>query len=272
MTLPRAEIVAAHHSNRTPIEVMYYPAGEPYIKDIPADTDRLIVRPKSMDALMAALFLMDARKIKHLCLPYFPGARQDRINQEGDMLFTARSVARILNDLTVSVSILDPHSDVVPALLNDCRVYGAHHAIAADAYFLAPNYVGVIAPDAGSVRRATKVAELMQVKEVLQGWKHRDTDTGKITGFGLAPSQLVRTGQRPHYLVVDDICDGGGTFIGLAAEIERAGLTADLYVTHGIFSQGTRELLKHYEKIFTTDSIVGREGGTTVIEAVERME
>jgi ribose-phosphate pyrophosphokinase len=44
----------------------------------------------------------------------------------------------------------------------------------------------------------------------------------------------------PVKLIVDDICDGGATFIGIADAIHEKDPDADvrLYVTHGIFSKG----------------------------------
>ncbi len=56
-------------------------------------------------------------------------------------------------------------------------------------------------------------------------------------------------------VVVDDICDGGATFIALAQVIKVAqpDTTIDLYVTHGIFSKGVDELLKYYGTIYTSN-------------------
>lgn len=293
-TLPNAEIIAVvptvyassamgrgiggqmvtSANDFVPIEVGFYPGGEPYIKHVPDNLSALIVRPRSMNTFMAALFFIEASEERNypefdLILPYVPGARQDRLmSDDSDMLFTIKSVANVINRLINirSVKILDPHSDVTPALLDRCHVYGTDFIWGRDFYHSSFGYDGVIAPDLGAVRRAIKVAELMQVPEILQGWKKRDTDTGKLSGFGIQqPSR-----GNGHYLVVDDICDGGGTFLGLADEIDKFG-SADLYVTHGIFSRGTKDLLGRYKKIFTTDSIVGRESGTTIIETVERM-
>ena len=55
---------------------------------------------------------------------------------------------------------------------------------------------------------------------------------------------------------MDDICDGGGTFIGLASELmsKNAGAIY-LAVTHGIFSNGFDGLNRKFRGIFTTDSI-----------------
>jgi ribose-phosphate pyrophosphokinase len=56
--------------------------------------------------------------------------------------------------------------------------------------------------------------------------------------------------------VIDDLCDGGGTFIGIAQELRKAGITQPLYlyVSHGIFSKGLEVLFQHFDQIFTTNS------------------
>ena len=55
--------------------------------------------------------------------------------------------------------------------------------------------------------------------------------------------------------MVDDIFDGGRTFVELAKlilpmEPERL----ELYVTHGIFSKGYDEITQYYDRIYTTNS------------------
>jgi len=103
------------------------------------------------------------------------------------------------------------------------------------------------------------------------GWKKRDVSTGKISGFGCEP--LPKGIGR--VLVVDDICDGGGTFLGLfdAMNFGTGQVAADLYVTHGIFSQGTAALLSRYGTVYTTDSILGapRTSGVSVLPICERL-
>jgi ribose-phosphate pyrophosphokinase len=97
---------------------------------------------------------------------------------------------------------------------------------------------------------------------LLHGWKTRDVSTGTISGFGLEPCE-PRGSAR--VLVVDDICDGGGTFMGLGKVINDRLIKADLYVTHGIFSQGTLALAARYGTIICTDSIVAQREGVRVI-------
>lgn len=53
--------------------------------------------------------------------------------------------------------------------------------------------------------------------------------------------------------VVDDLVDGGFTFLSLAEMLKRTqpNITSlNLYVTHGLFSKGTEELKKFYDRIY----------------------
>lgn len=274
--LPDAEIIA-YNGAFIPIEVGHYPGGEPIIKDVPKGISALIVRPRGMDSLMAGLFLAEVmldRQSKRidLIIPYFPGARQDRLLSEGDKLLTVRSIGRIISDIDSieRVKVLDPHSSQVERYLWKHRIYSAAFVWGWDT----PEtpYAGVIAPDKGAIDRAIKVADYLDIDRILFGRKRRDPVTGKLTGFELEGGESIyKPGGPSRYLVVDDICDGGGTFLGLADELDRYSIKADLYVTHGIFSKGTEELLKRYGKIYCSDSIVGEKPGVQVIRTVERM-
>jgi hypothetical protein len=85
--------------------LIHQPLGIPY---------RVLLRPKSLASFMAAMFWIDALtertdNVPHLVLPFVPGARQDRLNDSGDYLFTAKSIARELNMRGFpSVTVLDP--------------------------------------------------------------------------------------------------------------------------------------------------------------------
>jgi ribose-phosphate pyrophosphokinase len=63
---------------------------------------------------------------------------------------------------------------------------------------------------------------------------------------------------RGRYIIVDDICDGGGTFNLLAHEFKadpQAGASKlELFVSHGIFSKGLSGIDPVIERVTTTDS------------------
>jgi ribose-phosphate pyrophosphokinase len=220
--------------------------------------------------LMGGLFFVDALRerdltSRELILPFVPGSRQDRLNDAGDFLFTAKSVAREINVRNFrSVTIFDPHSEVTPALIDRCHVMHAHECF--DFVTASPiRYTAIISPDAGAEKRAGMMARKLGLP-VLHGWKTRDVATGNITGFGLEPYTLAGP-----VLVVDDICDAGGTFIGLAQILKERGLEADLFVTHGLFTKGTEKLLEHYRHIFCTDSVVTDRPGIIVNNLATRL-
>lgn len=233
------------------------------------ECDTVTVQANSLQTLTTALFMVDAVNwrggwIKNLILPYLPGARQDRMNPTGDVLFTAWSVAQMINQRKFSnVVAIDPHSETMPRFIENFREYPLHRALD----FVPDVYTGVISPDKGATTRAENAALFLGVG-LFQGRKERDVATGQLTGF-----EVDSLTPGAHYLVVDDICDGGGTFLGLAEKIAEQGCTADLFVTHGIFSKGTTLLRKAFGKIYSTDSLgLGGIEGVKTIRIVEDME
>jgi ribose-phosphate pyrophosphokinase len=243
------------------VQVSAYPSGEPLIKGPIPDYPTMLVRTTSIAELMAALFLVDAQRarghiIDKLILPFVPGARQDRLNDDGDVLFTAKSVADMINARNFKrVVVVDPHSDVTTAVIHNCTTIPLYSFFIGR---LRGVYSGVIAPDAGACKRAEKVAKSLGVR-VYHAGKTRDIATGHITGFWVEPLP------PGHYLVVDDICDGGGTFVGLADQLAfQPQVTADLFVAHGLFTQGTDLLADKYTNVICTDSLLGDKPRVTI--------
>jgi ribose-phosphate pyrophosphokinase len=269
------EFVGSDNSSEPISFVQMYSDGTPMVKTLGWQriVDRahtMILRPSNMNQFVVAMFLVDAvesagGRIDSLILPYVPGARQDRSNPTGDVLFTAKSVAAMINQRDFSrVVVLDPHSPVITNEINDAVTYPLEEVMH---NFDSGQYDGVIAPDDGATVRGVVAAQALG-KPVYFGWKHRDVSNGKIIDFGV--QDLTPGG---HYIVVDDICDGGGTFIGLGEKIKEQGATADLFVSHGIFSKGTGELKKYYNQIYTTDSRqINERNKVTIIPVVKEME
>lgn len=266
------ELIYTDNSNSVwPIRLDAYPDTMPLVLfDTALDAPkRLLLRPRSIASFMAAMFYVDAlaergRPVPELILPSMPGARQDRFNSEGDYLFTAKSIAGEINARRFPcVTLLDPHSDVSAALVNRARVVHA-----ADCIVTPPGkYAAVVSPDAGAEKRAGAVARKLGVP-LIHAWKSRDVKTGAIDGFGMQ-KMLLPAGSL--LLVVDDICDAGGTFIGLAGLIEREGFKAHLWATHGLFTKGTAPLLEHYGHVYCADSAHGPREGIIEINVCEKL-
>lgn len=235
-----------------------FSGGEPHIRIIDEmDSEEhlmITTRIRSFNDMGPLLLAVDALRrmeCKHieLLIPYFPGARQDRLMMSGEPL-TVKVYADLINALNLDrVHILDPHSDVTPALLNRVRVITNHQLVEHITRDFKEFYL--ISPDGGALKRVYNLARHLGGCPVVEGTKHRNVMTGELSHFGINEDNL----EDKTCVVVDDICDGGGTFIGLAAELKRhnAG-SLILIVTHGIFSRGAEELNKVYDKIYCTDS------------------
>ncbi len=221
------------------------------LEDIVQSADTIVLQPRTLADLMAGLSVVDGARqldpnaITRLVLPYIPGARQDRANAAGDVGFMLQTVARLINSYGfMEVVVADPHSPKAGLLINNMVEFPLVNIYA----HLWKGYTGVISADKGGLERATLAAKVLD-KPLYQGAKVRDEATGKLTGFAVEPLE-----EGGHYLVVDDICDGGGTFLGLGEKIREQGAYADLFVTHGIFSKGTDELKKIYKNVYTTNT------------------
>jgi ribose-phosphate pyrophosphokinase len=238
---------------------------EGYIDLISEKTDTVVIKHNSLEEFVTGMFLIDtlleiSEGPLNLVLPYIPGARQDRINRTGDVLNTLKSVSRLLNERYFeNILVLDPHSKVAYKYIDVLVEYPLELV----AKRINKKYDGIISPDKGAIGRA-KIFDINNVG-VVEGSKVRDVSDGKLSGFN------IKVEQGKHYLIVDDICDGGGTFLGLNEKILEQGATADLYVSHGIFSKGTAELKKQFGKIYTTDSLHETPFDIDVINIVDDM-
>jgi len=203
-----------------------------------------------------------------LNIPYVLGARSDRKFESGSINYIKTVISPIINSQGYhKVRVLDPHSDVIEACINNVRVTSNVEFATSQIHSLVHNdgsgytsildKLSVVSPDAGSNKK------IKNVMKVVTSWNHgnkatlincdktRELSTGKITGFEVFSNQV----EGRHCVIVDDICDGGGTFIGLAAKLKELGAEkVYLVVTHGIFSKGIEPLLETIDGVFCTDS------------------
>lgn len=220
---------------------------------------RVLAHLPDSDAVMSLLLTTDALRRAYpgtpitLDLPYVPYARQDRVANEGESL-SAKVFCNLINAQGFDrVIVQDPHSDVVPALLDRVVIDDPLPALRRALKDIGER-VALVAPDAGARKRVMKLAKELEL-DVVFADKKRNTLDGKITGTEVQ-------GELPvcPLLVVDDICDGGRTFTELASALgskqESQGFSRPfyLYVTHGIFSKGLDPLLAGYAKVYTRNN------------------
>lgn len=196
---------------------------------------------RNSDDLMELLLLTDVVRregIKNVSLymPYIPYARQDRVCYPGESLSLKVFCDLINAQKYDKVTVWDAHSDVALALLNNVSHLKLSTILFNNSVWF--NDKVLISPDAGAMKKVGEAAKLLKA-EMVVAKKIRDPNTGEITGTDVDMAHLDRPRGR-KWLIVDDICDGGRTFIELAKRmnemVSHNGIY--LYVTHGIFSKG----------------------------------
>lgn len=252
-----------------------FSGGEPHIKIAPDfDANRKVTithRLNSFNDLGLLCVTVDALrrmdvKIIDLFIPYFPAARQDRVMIPGEPL-SVKVYADIINAMQLNkVFVFDAHSEVTPALLNNSTVIPNYTFIKEVLNRIGEN-VKLISPDGGALKKIYKVSEFLGGVEVVECSKSRDVKTGKLSGFKVYNDDL----QGMDCLIVDDICDGGGTFVGLAEELKKKN-AGKLYlaVSHGIFNKGF-EVLNCFDGIFTTNSFKDFEGESVQVIGLDQL-
>ena len=194
--------------------------------------------------------------VSHLDLPWLPWARQDRHMVSGDS-FALKVFASQLNTLKFDkVNVLDPHSDAAAAAIDNFVAIPQEVCLMQSASLsrlFQQNALMLVAPDAGSLKKIDAVARAAGGEQYAILSKKRDVASGSLTGFALLAGDV----RGRDLLIVDDLCDAGGTFIGSAQVLRDAGArSVSLYVTHGIFSKGVEHLFANgIDAIYTTTSL-----------------
>jgi ribose-phosphate pyrophosphokinase len=270
----------AFNTHKIPYKTFLFPSGELGVEVLEMDESFLMIsaghstafpRQVSIYAelvtvqdIFTFLLVMNVLKNRYkrefiLNLPYIPFARQDR-HTTPNTPFSLKVFADLINALDFKeVYLTTPHSNVAGLLIKNSVVMDVEDWITS---FLIRNFgndswsydpkvnfnknIVFIAPDVGADKRVFSLAQRCGVSEVITCLKKRNPANGEIEGLTVP----VIDNYRKHFIVVDDICDGGRTFIELAKALPVGRLpptTSDgsisLLVTHGIFSNGARQKL-----------------------------
>jgi ribose-phosphate pyrophosphokinase len=238
-----------------------FPAGEVGVQ-IPQinifSKVQVFLRMPSSDDIFVCLNILDALfrqevnpKNIELHIPYLPYGRQDRVCTQGESFALQVFANTIVANAWFSKLVMyDAHSSA------SLGVFGAYlfeieNKSQADCAKYLPRFDALIAPDKGAsdkvmthyqVSLGTPCHTLLKTRkngQVIYVDESYDTISGNVC-------------------VVDDICDGGATFLSLAEMLKRTqpNITSlNLYVTHGIFSKGVEELLKMYDTIYVHNNM-----------------
>lgn len=178
---------------------------------------------------------------KYLYLPYLPHGRADRVFEHGNAL-PLECFFEIVEDKFDIIFLTDPHSSFYqryerPNL--QIEVKEQHHCVIETIPNIESSCV-LVSPDQGATFKTQKLQQALDKRMiasfVVEAKKKRDIATGKVISTTIDTS--IDITNKICY-IIDDICDGGGTFIPLAKLLKQMGAKkVILYVTHGIFSKG----------------------------------
>lgn len=198
--------------------------------------------------------------IKNLYIPYFPYARQDK------SISNSSTFGR-----TTFLSLLYSMD------FNECKTYDIHsnHYGTRIQNIRPDHFLKVIAiskpdvllfPDESAMKRYQKLFEddkTFSMVPKMYAVKKRDQKTGVITDYEIYRYKDFIDGNK--VLIVDDLIDGGATFVLAAQALKKEGVTdIELCISHGVFSKGLKPLenagIKHF---YTTDSFLN---GTNLLK------
>ena len=241
--------------HQIPVDFWKFPAGEVGVRVIPKNLpDQLTVsvtEDYSSETIMQLLMLSDALRRANrnvtltLSIPYLPYSRQDRVCSEGESSGKALIIKLLkysYNKIVTFDAHSDTHSGYYDNIQQDVEELVSHHKATA-----------LVFPDKGAKDKYYKLLpnELKCELKILYGTKFRN-ELGEITDYKV--SDIGKLTKDDVVLVIDDICDGGRTFIELAKVLPKVKKKI-LHVSHGIFSKGVEVLTWHYDEIFAENKV-----------------
>jgi ribose-phosphate pyrophosphokinase len=198
---------------------------------------------------------------------YLPFSRQDRSFYPG-CSFGLESYAPLLAGCD-SITVVDAHNESV--LFNILSKYYPQDKIDLIQQFeVALGMINesfsqpltIVSPDKGALAKSTLLVEALNEKyplepnevpfQLLKMNKVRDSKTGKISHVEWlnTEAELNTIFTLPEMIIVDDICDGGATFIMIAQELKKVYTgKLHLYITHGFFTKGKEVLEPYFDSI-----------------------
>jgi ribose-phosphate pyrophosphokinase len=238
------------------VEFIHYPDNQPsvIVKNVEyGDTVSVVTSLKTCNDAVRLLQITESiRSLEavpfELYIKYLMAARSDRRFNKGQS-FDLQVMSDLINHCGYpNVFILDPHSsESTKLILNSVAIAPTDLYQAYD-----KEKAVVIYPDIGASIRHDLSKSNPNFKDSLFSSKLRDGQ-GRVVKLTLHPNPRICINR--NVVIVDDLCDGGATFINIAKQLEDIPMQSlSLMVTHGVFSKGVELLLNYFTDIYTTDS------------------
>jgi ribose-phosphate pyrophosphokinase len=208
-----------------------------------------ITNAEDLFILMQVLDILDRHEVSYvLSIYYLMGMRMDRV-MNFNRPFTLKIVLNSLKNCNAdNIEILEPHSDVY----YDYRFGGKFTELYIEGSPSNTVWHGyqMVLPDAGAKERY----DYQYVGTALTCSKVRDLTTGKILEIKIDNSEAIS--DKP-LLILDDLCDGGGTFCGIAKAFNSLGIPKErlnIAVTHMVNPKGIKNLSENFNHVWFTNS------------------
>lgn len=207
------------------------------------------------DNLMELLMLTDACRRAGAeriiaVIPYFGYSRQDRKSYDHGPI-TVSLIANLLEASGVNVLIsVDLHSEQIGGFFK-IDVQNLEPITLFLPFIRSSKNCVIVSPDAGGVTRAKKVSSFLEVDlAIINKMRSRHNECYM--------NEIIGSIKNKHCLLIDDIIDTGGTICKAAnLLIEQGALSVDAYVTHGVLSGESQNLIErsNLRRIYITDTI-----------------
>lgn len=248
-------------TRQTGCKIATFPDGEKHVTVDALDRKEpvsIVCRITCADDLFCLMQLGDILKrqemeINTLFIGYLMSMRCDRLF-DLNRPFSLKIVADAINAIGArNVQIVEPHSYRTMSLIN--KSVGA---LATMEHFmngiLKSNElkfdVVAVLPDEGAQARY----HIPHTIPSICCEKRRDPETGKLLSFEVCTKETDICKDK-DLVLMDDLCDGGGTFLGLAPKLrELAPKSISLLVTHAIQLDGIKKVAQAYDHVFITNS------------------
>jgi ribose-phosphate pyrophosphokinase len=204
-----------------------------------------ITNAEELMILCQVMDILDRHEVEYtICIYYLMSMRMDRV-MYFNRPFSLKIITNILNSYNCSsYKVVEPHSDKTQTLLKNFYPYYGE---------CRPDFSGyqIVFPDAGAQERYSLDYE---GDSCITCSKVRDEATGKILEIKIDnPENILR---KP-LMIIDDLCDGGGTFCGIAQAFSKLGITKDrlnISVVHLVNPKGIENLSKNFNHVWFTNS------------------
>lgn len=246
--------IITFHDGEPHIELGYIDRKEPVMVHC------RITNPRELFILMQVIDILDRQEVIYrIFIYYLMGMRMDRV-MDFNRPFTLKIISDILNrSKAESIFITEPHSDRI-SFFNNSKIF-ADSTWSLVSYHIDINNYILVFPDKGAQERYCGL--WFDNNSVIKCSKVRDVKTGQLSSFKIENPELI--GDKP-LMILDDLCDGGGTFVGVANEIKKIKPDVDLniYVTHMVNYNGLTNLSMNFNHVWYTNSYCDWKGNCEI--------